>query len=215
MRWRLPLLVAALSSMVMVQPVQADEPRSDGNGFIMMVHATFEPSPAEATPMFVPPAQEGLAATRHDGVIVFNVIPHRLDGRPAMVSDPVLQITDLAGENELLVPANGVSTSQRECIEETAYAGYEGPVEACRVFRLPASALETMPLVLLTLRFNDGGRPSAEVNNTAAHGLLHARQHGTSVDLASVDSRLTGQSIPFAVLDLFDSPTFGTGSDDV
>ena len=211
MRWRLPLLVAALSSMVMVQPVQADEPRSDGNGFIMMVHATFEPSTNEATPMFVPPAQEGLAATRHDGVIVFNVIPHRLDGRPAMVSDPVLQITDLAGENELLVPANGVSTSQRECIEETAYAGYEGPVEACRVFRLPASALETMPLVLLTLRFDDGGRPGAEVNNTAAHGLLHARQHGSPVDLASVDSRLTGQSIPFAVLDLFDSPTFGTG----
>jgi hypothetical protein len=91
--------------------------------------------------MSVPPAQEGLAVTRHDGVIVFNVIPHRLDGRPAMVSDPVLQITDLAGENELLVPANGVSTSQRKCIEVTAYAGYEGPVEACRVFRLPASAL--------------------------------------------------------------------------
>jgi hypothetical protein len=210
MRWRLPLLVAALSSMVMVQPVQADAPRSDGNGFIMMVHATFEPRPTEGTPVFVPPAQEGLAATRHDGVIVFNVIPHRLDGRPAMVSDPVLQITDLAGENELLVPANGVSTSQRECIEETAYAGYEGPVEACRVFRLPASALATMPLVLLTLRFVDGGRPGAEVNNPAAHGLLHARQHGTPVDLASVDSRLTGQSIPFAVLDLY-VPTFGTG----
>jgi hypothetical protein len=44
--------------------------------------------------------------------------------------------------------------------------------------------------------------------NTAAHGLLHARQHRSPVDLASVDSRLTGQPIPFAVLALFDSPTF-------
>ncbi len=207
MRWRLPLLGAVLCWMVVVQPVQADAPQSDGNGFLMMVHATFEPNANESTGVFVPPAPEGLAATSHDGDIVFNVIPHRIDGRPAMVSDPVLEITDLTGEHRIRVPANGVSTSQRECVEETAYAGYEGPVEACRVFRLPASAFQTMPLVHLALWFEDGGGPGVEVNNTAAHGLLHGRQQGAPVDLADVDARLTGRSIPFAVEALFDTPS--------
>lgn len=64
-----------------------------------------------------------------------------------------------------------------------------------------------MPLVNLALWFDDGGRPGVEVNNTAAHGLLHGRQQGAPVDLASADARLTGRSIPFAVQALVDMPS--------
>lgn len=184
---------------------QAGGPYSAGNGFIIFVHATFEPNIYDASSTLIPPVPETLAATNDGGFVVFNVIPHGLDGRPVIVSNPRLEITATDGRHRGIdLSPNGASASQPECVIETQAPGFEGPVQACQVFRLPASTFEGMPLVDLTFRFTDAQGAQVELNNLPAHLLLHAFQGGAPVDLAQVDRDLTGTVTPFAVQSLID-----------
>lgn len=182
----------------------ADAPSSAGNGYVMMVHATFEPNIYDASSGAVPPAPEAIAATNDGDWVIFNVIPHGLNGVAVIVSDPVLVITATGGTQRIEVTPNGASASQPECAIETQYPGFEGPLEACQVFRLAAATFDGMPLVDLALQFSDGEGTQIEVNSLPGHLLLHAHQGGAPIELAQVDRDLTGSVTPFAVENLID-----------
>jgi hypothetical protein len=190
-----PLLMTATS-------VQADAPSSAGNGYVMMVHGTFAPNIYDASSGAVAPVPEAVAATNDEGWIVFNVIPHGLDGVPVIVSHPVLVITATGGTRTIEASANGAAAEQPECAIETQYPGFEGPLEACQVFRVPAATLDGMPLVDLALRFTDHEGARVEVNSLLGHVLLHLYQDGAPIDLDQVDKYVTGITTPFAVENL-------------
>jgi hypothetical protein len=185
--------------------VEADAPRSAGNGYVMMVHGTFAPNVYDASSGAVAPVPEAVAATDDDGWIVFNVIPHGLNGVPVIVADAVLVITATGGTHIIEVPANGSAASQPECAIETQYPSFEGPLEACQVFRVPAATFDDMPLVDLTLRFTDDEGAQVEVNSVLGHVLLHLYQDGAPIDLEQVDRYVTGTTTPFAIENLIDA----------
>lgn len=172
------------------------------NGYVMMVHATSEPRVNDTAPFFVPPVPEAVLATRDRDVIAFHVIPHGLDGRPVQVSDARLEIVWPSGSKRVLRP-NASPATARICGEETSYAGFEGPIQACLVFRVPASAFAPTDAVTLTLRFRDASGAHVEPYDVAAHGLLHSYQQGAPVDLRDVDETLTAAT-PFVVESAFD-----------
>ena len=157
--WFLPLalLMLPLAPMVGAGPVSVD------NGYLMMVHGTFHPRAVhtldEATGAPVPPAQEAEVVTVAAGTVNFNVIPYSVaTGKPLRVSEAVLHVDSPL--HALRVAPNADPETAPECGEETSIPGYEGPLDACLVFRVPATAFLPGEVVNLALHFRDYVDPS-------------------------------------------------------
>lgn len=176
---------ATIFAMLFAGGIASAAPTEDGNGYLMMVHATFEPRPEGP-----PPAQEAFVGTQDDGDIVLRLIPYTLDGLvPVEVSDPEVAVESLSGGSFTPTPSAG--TNDAICEEETSLHDHEGPVAACLIVRVPADELAPADALLVTLRFADDGGEQVERYNAAAHIALHAAIEGAPVDPATVDATLT------------------------
>lgn len=192
--------------------------RSAGNGYLLMVHATFEPhshplvdqtNTGETGPdqgkTGVLNGTGAVGATRDGDSIVIRAIPYLVaTAYPVVVGQPRLQVDGPTGGRLVLEP-NMDPEPDAICRFETHWAGHEGPVQACSGYRVPAGQFDEMSVVTLTLRFVDGnGAPQEEVHNLPAHVLLHAGIVGFPVDLKAIDEATT-EPTPLVVEHLMDT----------
>jgi len=173
-------------------------------GYVLMVHATAEPHSHRAvddtttgnatldqTKSGFSIANGAFTATRNDGSITFHAILYRADTvTPVVVSNPHLEVKALDSDRRLMF-APSLPASGNICHIETTWAGHEGPLDACTVYKLPVAAFNGMNAVTLTLHFADALGPQAKVHNAMAHGLLHMAIGGAPIDLRTVDATLT------------------------
>lgn len=189
--------IVALGLAGAVVPAAAQTP-DDGNGYLLMVHATFEPRPQDTLDEGPPPAQEAFAGTQDDGNIVLHLIPYTVDGlTPVGVTDPTVEVESLSGETFDLAPSPGTQDDE-VCVEETSLPGHEGDVGDCLVAEVPADELAPADGLLVALRFTDGDGEQVERYNAPAHIALHLAIDGAPIDPATIDATLT-QPTPLLV----------------
>jgi hypothetical protein len=190
---------------------------SSSPGYVVMIHATAEPhsdqvvDDARTGNVAFDQAKSGFTnangavmATRTDGSITFRAIPYRADTvSPVVVSHPRLEIETVGRDRRLVVEPN-VPAGGNLCRIETSWAGHEGPLEACTVFRLPVTAFDGMDVVTLTLHFVDAAGPQQRVHNAMAHVLLHAAIGGAPIDLKAVDTATT-EATPLVIQNLIET----------
>ena len=185
-------------------PAQAGA-ASVGDGYVIMIHSMFEPrshralDEAGSGSVQVDQAKTGatyasgaVGATRDDGYIVFHAIPYLARTvYPVAVRNPRLEVTQVGGDRRMLIEPNLPPDPQRVCHVETTWAGHEGPLEACSVYRVPVQHLDGMPVVTLTLHFDDAGGPRQRVHSLPAHFLLHMAIVDAPIDLTAIDRTIT------------------------
>ena len=183
-------------------------------GYVLLVHATAEPhavDDAKTGDVTLDQRKSGFTnangaftATRHDDSIVFHVIPYRVDTvKPVGVSDPRLEIEAVGSDRRLIVAPN-LPAGGYICQNETSFAGHEGPLDACTVYKVPLASLDGMNVVTLTLHFTDALGPQEKVHNVLAHGLVHAAIGGAPIDLKAVDATIT-EPTPLVIQSLFET----------
>lgn len=216
------LVVAAsvLLGLVPARPVWGDvrsAPSFAGNGYLLMIHSTFEPHGHEA----VDRAQTGrtlvdqtrtgsqyapgaVATTPEGDSLVIRAIPYLVDTvYPVAVKDPELEIRGVDSNQRVRLRPNLPSTPDAICEFETHWAGHEGPVEACSVYRLSRRDFDGMNVITLTLHFTDARGTQEKVYNLLSHQLLHNAILGVPGDLHRVDA-MGHRPTPFLVESLVD-----------
>jgi hypothetical protein len=173
-------------------------------GYVIMIHSTAEPhshpalDSAETGNVFVDQVKTGITyasgaatATRNGGSILFHAIPYRADTvYPVVVRDPRLEVNAVGSDRRLLLEPN-LPAGGRICRVETSWAGHEGPLDACVVFKVPVEAFNGMNVVTLTLHFTDALGPQQRVHSLPAHFMLHMAIEGAPVDLHAIDAATT------------------------
>jgi hypothetical protein len=173
---------------------------SAGNGYILMIHSTFEPvstlDRVETGSVRVDQAKKGLeygsgalGATRNGDSIIFHAIPYlAATVYPAVVNHPQLEVDGVGSDRRLMLQPNLPADTDAICQFETHWKGHEGPVEACSVYKVPVREFDGMNVVTLTLHFIDAGGPQEEIHNVAIHTLLHAAIEDAPIDLKAIDA---------------------------
>jgi hypothetical protein len=212
------LLTVALWVVVPQATGRRPEARAGSSpGYVVMIHATAEPhsdrvvDDAKTGNVEFDQAKSGFTnangavmATRTDGSITFRAIPYRADTvSPVVVRNPRLEIEAVGGDRRLLLEPN-VPAGGDLCHIETTWAGHEGPLDACIVFRVPMAAFDGMDVVTFTLHFVDAAGPQQKVHNAMAHVLLHAAIGGAPIDLKAVDTATT-EATPLVIENLIET----------
>jgi hypothetical protein len=170
-----------------------------------MIHSTFEPHShqavdgAESGNVQVDQAKTGITyasgaagATRDGDYIVFHAIPYQASTvYPVVVRNPRLEVDQVDGYGSMMLKPNLPADPQRICHVETSWAGHEGPVDACTVYRVPVSHFSGMRAVTLTLHFEDASGPREKIHSFPAHFLLHMAIEDAPIDLTAVDETIT------------------------
>jgi hypothetical protein len=178
---------------------------SAGNGYVLMIHSTFEPHShpvvdgAESGNGQFDQAKTGTTyatgaagATRDGDYIVFHAIPYlAATVYPVVVSQPQLEVSQVGGDRKMMLQPNLPADLERICHVETGWAGHKGPLNACSVYRVPVKDSEGMNVVTLALRFVDANGPQAEIHSFPAHFLLHMAIEDLPIDLKAVDAAIT------------------------
>jgi hypothetical protein len=198
------LLSLALCVLPQATPWRHNAVAGVSPGYVLEIHATAEPhthhavDDAKTGNVTLDQAKSGttyangaFTATRDDDSIVFHAIPYRADTvHPVVVRDPRLEIKAVGSDRRLILEPN-LPAGGSICHIETRWAGHEGPLDACTVYKVPVAAFDGMNVVTLTLHFTDAMGPQEKVHNALAHGLLHAAMGGAPVDLKAVDATIT------------------------
>jgi hypothetical protein len=191
---------------------------SAGNGYIIMIHSTFEPhghpvvDGINSGRKLVDQLRTGIeygsgavGATREGDSIVFHAIPYLVASvYPVVVRQPQLEVDGLDGGRRLLLQPNLPADKDAVCQFETHWDGHEGPVEACSVYRVPVHEFDSMHVVSLTLHFVDATGAQGEVHNLPAHQLMHDAIVGAPVDLKTVDAATT-EPTPLLIENVIDT----------
>lgn len=192
------LTIAAVPALAGTAPGAA----ASGNGYVMMIHGPFEPSPTD--PIGAPPAEQAVATTNDDGNITFFAIPYRTGSvGPAVVENATLVVRDPAGLAVMSAEPEEDLQDHPICEEETSIqtseGDFSGPIEACQPFVFDADAFHGLDAVTLELAFDDDNGSQLEPYNLGAHLLLHFYMEGASpLAPAEVDGTLD-QRTPFLV----------------
>jgi hypothetical protein len=195
------VLTLAMSVLPQATPWRHQAVAGASPGYVLLIHATAEPhmiDEASTGNVSLDQAKSGfynangaVSATKHDDSLVFHAIPYRADTvLPVVVGDPRLEIEAVGSDRRLMFEPN-LPSGGNICHNETSFAGHEGPLDACTVYRLPLAAFDGMTVVTLTLHFTDGTGPQQRIHNLVAHGLVHAAIGGAPVDLKAVDATIT------------------------
>lgn len=210
------LLSLALVTVAVTGPAGAQVDRTDGgpgdNGFVMMVHGTFEPAATDRAshqtpdPVHVPPVHEIFGTTQDEGQIVLRVIPHSAPSSQGIgavdVSNPTLALSgQLPGQQLTTTPTEANEGEDARCTEETELTG--SPISACLIARVPAEDVRGWGAVDLELTFTSDGMQFSEPYSIPAHLALHAAIEGDAVSFDQADT-LSGQPTPYLVEDLVD-----------
>lgn len=186
-------------------PAGAAEGRDE---YVLMIHAEFEPRSHEV----VDEAESGNArvdqgkagttyqtgaagATRTgaDGdYIVFHAIPYLASTvSPVVVRNPFLDVDQYDGWGSMKLKPNLPADPQEICHVETSWAGHEGPVDACTVYRAPVAYFQGMPVVTLSLHFDDASGHREIFHSFPAHFLLHMAIEDAPIDMTAVGASVT------------------------
>jgi hypothetical protein len=192
---------------------------SADTGYVLMIHSTVEPHSLQALDQSetgsasVDQGKTGtlyasgsVVATRNGDSIVFHAIPYRADTvYPVVGSDPQLEVAAVGSDRRLMLRPNVPADQERICYAETTWAGHEGPVDACSVYKVPVEQLAGMNVVTLTLHFTDAaGRRQTRVHSLPVHFLLHMAIEGAPIDLKAVDAAIT-KATPLVIEHLIDT----------
>lgn len=169
-----------------------------GNGYLLMVHTTFEPRPQDdGVPG--PPAQEAFVGTQDDGKVVLRFIPYTTDGlEPVVVEDPLVAVTSPGTNSSIVREPEGSPKGDAVCEEETSLAGHAGSVWACLVLELDAEDLPPGDGLLVSLLFADDAGRQIEHYNSVGHVALHDAIEGGAADPEVADAMFT-QPTPVVV----------------
>jgi hypothetical protein len=174
------------------------------DAYVVMIHATFEPrghqvDGAESGNVQVDQAKTGTTyatgaagATRDGDYIVFHAIPYLASTvSPVVVRNPFLDVDQYDGWGSMKLKPNLPSDQQRICHVETSWAGHEGPVDACTAYRAPVAHFQGMPVVTLSLHFDDASGHREIFHSFPAHFLLHMAIEGAPIDMTAVGESVT------------------------
>ena len=226
---RAPLTVAATMALGLLGlvPGQAGAieaiPNSGGGtpppseSYALMIHSTFEPHSHQV----VDDTQTGnvqidqaitgttyasgaAGATRHGDDIIIHAIPYLARTvYPVVVRNPRLEVAQVGGDRVMMLQPNMPAAGRRICHSETTWAGHEGPIEACSVYRVPVQEFDSMNVVTLTLHFEDAGGPRRQIHSFPAHFLLHMAIEDAPIDLTLVDKTFT-EPTPLIIQNIVD-----------
>jgi hypothetical protein len=193
-----------------------------GNGYVLMIHSTFEPHSnpavdgAETGNGLADQAKTGVTyasgaggATRDGDYIVIHAIPYlAATVYPVIVEQPQLEVDGVGSDRRLMLQPNLPADKERICHVETTWLHHAGPVGACSVYRVPVQAFDGMNVVTMTLHFVDARGPQEKVHSFPAHFLLHMAIEGAPIDLKTVDAATTVPSplIIDSIIDTSRSP---------
>ena len=194
------------------------EAASAGNGYILMIHSTFEPDGyphvdgADTGSRMANQSREGIeyapgavVTTRDGDFLVIRAIPYlAATAYPVVVTQPQLQVDELGGGRRLMLQPSRPADNDSICRLETGWRDHEGPLEACSVYRVPVHEFDGMHVVTLTLRFLDARGSQEEAHNVPAHNMLHNVILGAPVDLKTVEAAST-EPTPFVIEDVIDT----------
>jgi hypothetical protein len=190
-----------------------------GNGYVLMIHSTFEPHStavvdgADTGRARVDQARTGVTyasgaggATRNGDYIVIHAIPYLVSTvYPVIVDHPLLEVDAVGSDRRLMLQPNLPPDQERICHVETTWSHHEGPIEACSVYRVPVQAFDGMNVVTMTLHFVDAGGPQEKVHSFPAHFMLHmAIENLVPIDLKAVDAGTTEAS-PLVIENVVDT----------
>ena len=208
--------IVLLSLVTWVLPeatASGSEASRAGPGYVLLIHATADPDAVDAAQtgnVTLEQAKSGfinangaVTATRSDDSIVFHAIPYRADTvSPVVVGGSRLEIKAVGSDRRIVVVPN-LPPDDYICRNETSFAGHEGPLDACTVYKVPVAAFDGMNVVTLTLHFIDAAGPQQRVHNVMAHGLVHSAIGGAPIDVKQVDATIT-EPTPFVIQSLIE-----------
>jgi hypothetical protein len=206
-------------------PNSGGSPPPPSASYVLMIHSTFEPhslqavDDAESGNVQIDQAITGTTyasgaagATRDGDSIVFHAIPYlAATVYPVVVRNPRLEVTQVGGDRKMLLEPNLPADQRRICHSETTWAGHEGPVEACSVYRVPVADFDGMNVVTLTLHFEDASGPREQIHSFPAHFLLHMAIEEAPIDLTVVDETFT-EPTPLIIQNKVDMQGTGTST---
>jgi hypothetical protein len=203
MNFRTAVMIVVGFALLGLTPARAEA--MAGDGYVLMIHATFEPHShqmvdgAESGNVLVDQGKTGTTyatgaagATRDGDYIVFHAIPYLASTvYPVVVRNPRLDVDQFDGYGSMMVKPNLPADPQRICHVETSWAGHEGPVDACTVYRIPVAHFSGMSAVTVSLHFEDAGGHREIIHSFPAHFLLHMAIEDAPIDLTVVDQATT------------------------
>lgn len=191
---------------------------STGGGYILMIHATYEPSPDELVDgvstgldeldygisgLLIAPGS--ILAPGTGGHVVFHAIPYStVTAHPVIVDDPQLEVVGAGSGRRVFLQPNVSPEREEVCRVETGWKNHEGPIEACTAYKAPVHEFNDVKVVTLTLHFVDAKGSKEVVHSQPAHNLLHAAILGAPINLRAVDATMT-QPSPFIIESVLDA----------
>lgn len=206
-------------------PGSGGSPPPSADSYVLMIHSTFEPHSLQAVEdtesgnvqldqaiVGTTYASGAAGATRDGDSIVFHAIPYLASTvYPVVVRNPRLEVTQVGGDRGMLLEPNLPAGPERICHAETTWAGHEGPIEACSVYRVPIAEFDGMNVVTLTLQFEDASGPREVIHSFPAHFLLHMAIEEAPIDLTVVDRTFT-EPTPLIIQNKVDMQSTGTST---
>lgn len=209
---RIALVMGLMLLGFAAPPAEAVEGR---DSYVIMIHNTFEPRSHEVvdgaetgnarvdqgkTGTTYATGAAGATRTGADGdYIVFHAIPYLASTvEPVVVRNPFLDVDQYDGWGSMKLKPNLPADQQEICYFETSWAGHEGPVDACTAYRVPVAHFQGMPVVTLSLHFDDASGHREIFHSFPAHFLLHMAIEDAPIDMTAVGDSVT-EGTPFAI----------------